>query len=176
MANCPDSGIDSETIETLTDAKFRQNLQEMRSSGDMCDITLVVEGTSFKAHRLILASCSPYFRCMFGQKKFTEADMESVSIDPEGQIGIKAQAVGILIDYMYSGYIDMSQGEIIDIIWAADLLQLPDIKEQGLDRLEDFIDFTVSFPKIDHYVMGLEPNWKKIPQNSGKQIRIPEGM
>ena len=27
-----------------------------------------------------------------------------------------------------------------------------------------------------HYLMGLEPNWKKILHNSGKQIRIPEGM
>ena len=27
-----------------------------------------------------------------------------------------------------------------------------------------------------HYLMGLGPNTKKIPQNSGKQIRIPEGM
>ena len=30
--------------------------------------------------------------------------------------------------------------------------------------------------KRHHYLMGLEPNTKKIPQNSGKQIRIPEGM
>ena len=27
-----------------------------------------------------------------------------------------------------------------------------------------------------HYLMGLGSNTKKIPQNSGKQIRIPEGM
>ena len=26
------------------------------------------------------------------------------------------------------------------------------------------------------YLMGIGPNTKKIPQNSGKQIRIPEGM
>ena len=26
-----------------------------------------------------------------------------------------------------------------------------------------------------HYLMGLGPNLKTIPQNSGKQIRIPEG-
>ena len=26
-----------------------------------------------------------------------------------------------------------------------------------------------------HYLMGIEPNPQKIPQNSGKQIRIPEG-
>ncbi len=146
MANT-DEGIDSETIESLTDAKFRQNFELMRYSGEMCDVSIVVEGSEFKAHKLILAGCSSYFRCMFGQKKFTEADMESVSIDPEGQLGIKAKAVEQLIHYMYTGSLDWAQACIIDLIWAADLLQLPDIKEQGLDRLEEEIDFNVSTTK-----------------------------
>ena len=30
--------------------------------------------------------------------------------------------------------------------------------------------------QVVHYLMGIGPNTKKIPQNSGKQIRIPEGM
>ena len=29
---------------------------------------------------------------------------------------------------------------------------------------------------VTHCLMKLEPNWKKFPQNSGKQIWIPEGM
>ena len=144
MSNNMDEGIDSETIESLNDAKFRQNFELMRLSGEMCDVSIVVETLEFKAHKLILAGCSAYFRCMFGKKKFTEAEMESVSIDPEGQLGIKAKAVGQLIDYMYTGCLDFSQGNIIDLIWAADLLQLPDIKEQGLDKLERIIDFSVS--------------------------------
>ena len=32
------------------------------------------------------------------------------------------------------------------------------------------------FWSITHYLMGMGPNTKKIPHNSGKQIRIPEGM
>ena len=38
----------------------------------------------------------------------------------------------------------------------------------------DFLKNPIVF--TSHYVMGLEPNRKKIPQNSGKQIRIPKGM
>ena len=30
--------------------------------------------------------------------------------------------------------------------------------------------------KVSHYLMRFEPNWKKILQNSGKWISIPEGM
>ena len=61
-----------------------------------------------------------------------------------GELGIKAKAVELLIQYMYTGCIDFSLGNIIDLIWASDLLQLPEIKEQGLDKLEEHIDFCVS--------------------------------
>ena len=86
---------------------------------------------------------------MFGQKRFTEAEMDSVSIDPDGQVGIKAKAVGLLIDYMYTGCLDLSDNNIIDLIWASDLLQLTEVKQQGLNKLEENINFSVS-----KYVLG----------------------
>ena len=70
--------------------------------------------------------------------------MDDVAIDPERQLGIKASAVEQLIEYMYTGYMDFELGNIIDLIWASDLFQLPEIKEQGLDKLEQHIDFLVS--------------------------------
>ena len=69
--------------------------------------------------------------------------MESVTIDPEGQVGIKAKAVGQLIDYMYTGCLDLLEDNTIDLIWAADLLRLTDVKQQGLNKLEELIDFSV---------------------------------
>ena len=38
----------SEDIEVLTDARFRQNFDLMRYSGEMCDVEIVVEGSKFK--------------------------------------------------------------------------------------------------------------------------------
>ena len=144
MASNSDEGIASDTVESLTDVQFRQNFNFMRISGEMCDVNITVEDISFKAHKLILAGCSPYFRCMFGKKKFTEENMDDVAIDPERELGIKASAVEQLIEYMYTGYMDFELGNIIDLIWASDLFQLPEIKEQGLDKLEQHIDFLVS--------------------------------
>ena len=40
--------IDSEVIEHLTDSKFRHNFEVMRYSGEMCDVKIVVEETTFK--------------------------------------------------------------------------------------------------------------------------------
>ena len=67
----------------LTDSRFRQCFNEMRESGEMCDVQIVVEDSSFAAHKLILAGCSPYFRGMFRQGNFDESKSNRIPIDPK---------------------------------------------------------------------------------------------
>jgi hypothetical protein len=37
----------------------------LRHSRKLCDVTLIVEEERFDVHKLVLASCSPYFKAMF---------------------------------------------------------------------------------------------------------------
>jgi hypothetical protein len=67
----------------LTDSRFRQCFNEMRESGEMCDVQIVVEESSFAVHKLILAGCSPYFRGMFRQGNFDESKSNRILIDPK---------------------------------------------------------------------------------------------
>ena len=41
--------------DTLTDARFRQNFEVMRYSGEMCDVEIVVEEVKFKGN---ISSCN----------------------------------------------------------------------------------------------------------------------
>lgn len=42
-------------------------LYESLQRDDLVDVTLAAEGQLFKAHRLVLSLCSPYFQQMFTQ-------------------------------------------------------------------------------------------------------------
>lgn len=39
-----------------------QTLFELQKTGTLCDVTVVVNGDEIRAHKVVLASASPYFR------------------------------------------------------------------------------------------------------------------
>lgn len=41
------------------------SLYNLRQYGKLCDVTLISDGKSIKAHRVVLAACSEYFNAMF---------------------------------------------------------------------------------------------------------------
>ncbi|TRY74577.1 hypothetical protein TCAL_04599 [Tigriopus californicus] len=125
----------------LTDGVFRELLRQMRNAHEMCDVTLVVEGGEIAAHKLVLASCSGYFRGMFRAGGFGESQSSRIAIDPKGDLGIKAEAVEQLIQYIYSGQVQISHLNVIDLIRAADLFGLSAVKNQTLKVIEEHITF-----------------------------------
>lgn len=76
---------------------FRQNL--------LCDVTLVADGIEIPAHKMVLASCSPYFYAMF--TSFTESKAEKITIQ-----GVDGQALQILVDYVYSSEIQVTEDNV----------------------------------------------------------------
>lgn len=62
-------------------------------------------------------------------------------------MGIRAEAVEQLIIYMYTGRVTISQHNVIDLIRAADLLELTSVKNETLKVIEEHISFDVSIFK-----------------------------
>ena len=63
----------------------------------------------------------------------------------QGDLGIRAEAVEQLIIYMYTGRVTISQQNVIDLIRAADLLELTSVKNETLKVIEEHISFDVGF-------------------------------
>ena len=68
----------------------------------------------------------------------------SALFSTQGDLGIKAEAVESLIEYMYTGKISLTQSNAVDIIKASDMFELTAVKNTTLKFIEDYISFDVS--------------------------------
>ncbi|KAM8953556.1 zinc finger and BTB domain-containing protein 38 [Pelodytes ibericus] len=97
--------------EDIADCLHRENLlcslNEQRLQGFLCDVTIVVEDTKFKAHRNILAASSLYFRNQF----------LSQSILFQGHVveltDFKADTFTEILNYIYSSKVVVKRKETL---------------------------------------------------------------
>uniref|UniRef100_A0ABI7WXX7 BTB domain-containing protein n=1 Tax=Felis catus TaxID=9685 RepID=A0ABI7WXX7_FELCA len=93
-------------------------LNQQRSDGILCDVTLIAEEQKFHAHKAVLAACSDYFRAMFSLC-MVESGADEVSLHGVTSLGLK-QA----LEFAYTGQILLEPGVIQDVLAAGSHLQL----------------------------------------------------
>ena len=97
-------------------------LSQLRDDSLLTDVTLVAGGCEVKAHKAVLAACSPYFYAMF--TGFDEKNKSRIilrDIDPE--------ALKILVNYVYTSEVEVSEENVQNLLPAANIMQLGDVKE-----------------------------------------------
>jgi len=113
--------------EQFTDQKHPQNIlskiQCFVSGGVLTDVTLVAGETSITCHRLLLSASSDYFAAMF-TGGMIEQNMDRVEIQ-----GVDGGALKQLVDYCYTGKLDLQEDTVENVTAAACLLQLPTVIE-----------------------------------------------
>lgn len=86
-------------------SNLTKNMSELYASGSLSDVTLVVDGTKFKAHKMILAGQSPYFKALFygNLKEATQKEIELKEISVKAFEAVLKYLYGVplsLGDYM----------------------------------------------------------------------------
>ena len=104
-----------------------KGLLDQRESGELCDVILRLNGRSYPAHKAVLAASSPYFYSMFTshmrEKCCSEVDLsESLLLDYD-------EAFKTMVTFMYSGDIELSLDNAVDILRVADFLLMDCVKE-----------------------------------------------
>uniref|UniRef100_A0A2K5ZCE6 Intracisternal A particle-promoted polypeptide n=1 Tax=Mandrillus leucophaeus TaxID=9568 RepID=A0A2K5ZCE6_MANLE len=135
MANegCPkaaDSPFSSDKHAQLILAQ----INKMRNGQHFCDVQLQVGKETFKAHRLVLAASSPYFAALF------TGGMKESSKDVVPILGIEAGIFQILLDFIYTGIVNIGVNNVQELIVAADMLQLTEVVHLCCEFLKGQID------------------------------------
>lgn len=100
---------------------FRQKL--------LCDVTLVANSVEIPAHKMILAACSPYFYAMFSS--FEESRQDRIVLQE-----VDHQALSLLVEYVYTSEIHVTEDNVQVLLPAANLLQLTDVRDACCDFLQ----------------------------------------
>lgn len=93
-------------------------INRMRQNAQLCDVSLEVAGETIHAHKVILASSSPYFYAMFG------VDMVERNCDVVTLHDIDPSSLKQLIDYAYTGEITITEENVQVLLPASSLLQV----------------------------------------------------
>ncbi|XP_077977256.1 kelch-like protein 23 [Glandiceps talaboti] len=96
------------------------NLPEMLAGDELCDITVEVNSEQFKLHKVILASCSDFFRAMFN------SNMEETTQDvvPLCYDSLTTDAFKILIEFAYNSELKLTPENVFEVVMASDHLQM----------------------------------------------------
>lgn len=96
--------------------------EELRSRDAFVDVTLVCEeGVSMKAHKLVLAACSPFFEGLFERNPCAHP---VVIMSQTREADLRT-----LLEFMYRGEVNVAQDHLPALLRTAELLQVRGLAE-----------------------------------------------
>ena len=101
--------------------EFFQNLTNSLQSGTFCDVTFSVDNQQFPCHRIIVASYSPYFQALLTHQ-FKENHQHTIELT-----NIDSSIFSLILQYMYSGKIEIDDDYVRELFVASDMFQLDEI-------------------------------------------------
>uniref|UniRef100_A0A3B5Q4G7 Nucleus accumbens-associated protein 2-like n=1 Tax=Xiphophorus maculatus TaxID=8083 RepID=A0A3B5Q4G7_XIPMA len=99
------------------------SLNEQRLLGHYCDVSILVQGQAFKAHRAVLAASSLYFRDLFSSAVF------------ELPSSVTPACFQQILSFCYTGRLSMAASEQLVLMYTAGYLQIQNIVERGMELM-----------------------------------------
>lgn len=137
------------------------HLNQLRVQGRLCDIVVNVQGQSFRAHKVVLAASSPYFR-----DHMSLSQMSTVSLTVIRNPSVFEQ----LLSFCYTGRLCLQLADIISYLTAASFLQMQHIIDRCTQILEG-IHLKISLPDLDE-----EPREEEAARTSRSGRRTLEAV
>lgn len=109
----------------------------------LTDCTLVCKSGSLKAHKIVLASCSRYFRKIFSEHVHASSD-NAIFI----MYGVSFEQLKDLIGLIYKGCVDIQSDNLSGVFDLAEELEVSGILVEGKDTVNNktlvYINISIS--------------------------------
>jgi hypothetical protein len=115
-----------------------KSLNEMRKSNSLCDMKIIVDGKTFFAHRIVLATFSSYFRSMLANGAWAETSTGILNLDDAAQSNqrIDGNRIG---EAKYAT--NRSVATVLDWIYKGRIAIDDDTNFNGTEAVSDRLDF-----------------------------------
>ena len=122
-----DEGEGDDTMESqqycLRWNNHRSNLltvfEQLLQTEAFTDVTLAVNGTSIKCHKMVLAACSSYFQSLF----LDNACPHPIVVFKD----IQYAEIRAILEYMYRGEVNVAQEQLPSLLKVAEALRVKGI-------------------------------------------------
>lgn len=107
-------------------------LNQQRLLGHYCDVSILVQGQAFKAHRAVLAASSLYFRDLFSSASSASSACQALFELPSSVTPTCFQQI---LTFCYTGRLSMAASEQLVLMYTAGYLQIQNIVERGMELM-----------------------------------------
>ncbi|XP_030620809.1 zinc finger protein 131 [Chanos chanos] len=129
-------------------------LNEQRQLDQFTDITLIVDGHQFRAHKAVLAACSQFFHKFF--QDFTQEPLVEIE-------GVSNSAFRHLMEFTYTAMLAVNGEEEVNDVWrAAEYLQM----QEAIKALNNRVNGTTSFGTTQALASKNNAKKRKIAETS----------
>ena len=110
-------------------------VHRLRQNNEYTDVTLESGDVQIQCHRVVLAVGSEYFKALF------RCGLQESSSDPV-QLTMQPAIMTSVVDYMYTGVIDLTDDNVESLVKACDVLHLEGLKTACEDFMTSQVDLT----------------------------------
>ncbi|XP_018601163.2 zinc finger and BTB domain-containing protein 22b isoform X1 [Scleropages formosus] len=132
---CSSSSVSSAPAGSVVQVSFPsvrtavlESLNRQREEGQLCDLSIQVQGQVFRAHRCVLAASSPYFHDQVLLKNMSTVSIPAV-MDP--------LAFESVLSCAYTGQLRMLREDIVNYLTVGSVLQMWHIVDKCTELLKE---------------------------------------
>lgn len=135
----------TERVFIFKNRHYRDTFKSLRANGEFCDVTLMCENWSIRAHKSILASASPYFHEVLNGVS-TASPIIIIN-------DVRYDDLLAIVTYIYEGMVVLPENQCESFKIVAQMLEI-DLTENGAEKREASDTISQDIPEMEH--LGME--------------------